>query len=120
MGLVVAASVPLLAHHTISWYYDTTTLVTMRGVVTEVEWKQPHVRLHLDVKNEQGESVGWTVETRGPLLLTRAGLDRDFVKVGETVSVDVFVSKDGTHAAALETITLPTKTIRLSMLPSRS
>jgi hypothetical protein len=112
---LTVSAVPLLAHHTISAIYDTNKVVTLKGVVTQVDWQNPHVVLHLDAKNDDGTTVSWNVETRATYILKRCGLGQDFVKAGEAVSMDVVVAKDGTRRAALETITLPSGTSYLSM-----
>jgi Family of unknown function (DUF6152) len=98
---------PISAHHTITAIYDTNKVVTLKGVVTEVNWQNPHVILHLDVKNGDGATTSWAIETRATNIVKRCGLNQDFVKAGETVSTDVLVAKDGARKAWLETITLP-------------
>jgi hypothetical protein len=108
--------VPLLAHHTISAVYDTNRVVTLKGVVTEVDWQNPHVILHLDVKNNDGTTGSWNVETWHLQGMRRRGLNQDFVKAGDSVDMTVFVAKDGTRKAELESITLPTGTAYLSMV----
>ena len=116
LALTVSAA-PVLAHHTISAIYDTNTVVTLKGVVTEVDWKNPHVMIHLDVKSDDGTTASWIVETRAINVLNRYGLDQGFVKTGEAVSMDVLLAKDGSRKAALETIMLSSGTAYLSMAP---
>ncbi len=82
VGLAVTISgIPLLAHHTISAVYDVDKLVTLKGVVTEVDWQNPHVVIHLDVKNDDGGVVSWNVETQAIYILKkkrpRSGLHQD-------------------------------------------
>jgi hypothetical protein len=121
VGLAVTMSgVPLLAHHTISAVYDVDKLVTLKGVVTEVDWRNPHVVIHLDVKNGDGSVVSWNVETRAIYILKRQGLDRDFIKTGDAASMNVFIARDGAQKAALESMTLPSGTLYVSMLPAGS
>jgi hypothetical protein len=120
VGLALTMSgISLLAHHTISAVYDIDTLVTLKGVVTEVDWHNPHVVIHLDVKNDDGRVVSWNVETQPIYLLKRKGLDRDFIKAGDTASMNVFVAKDGSQKAALDSMTLPSGMLYISMLPPR-
>jgi hypothetical protein len=111
---------PVLAHHTISAVYDTNKVVTLNGVVTEVDWQNPHVILHLDAKNDDGTLVSWDVETWHLQGMRRRGLNQDFVKVGEAVSMNVFVARDGARKAALDSIELPSGTLYISLLPSSS
>jgi hypothetical protein len=100
IALVTVAS----AHHTIGAVYDTMHRVTLSGVVADVEWKQPHVMIHLNVKNDAGTSVVWDVETQGPLNLKQKGLSQDFAKPGESVTMAVCVAKDGSRKGWLHEI----------------
>src|SRR5437764_10828312 len=96
--IVVALAVSALslsAHHTIATIYDVMQRVTLKGVVAEVEWKQPHVMIHLDVTNGEGRVLRWDVETQGPLVLRRRGVEQDFAKPVETITVTVCVAKEG-------------------------
>jgi hypothetical protein len=108
---------PISAHHTVAAVYDATKTATFSGVVTQVDWQFPHIIFHMDVKNADGSTTSWEVETVNPQGMRRHGLTEDFVKAGDTVSMDVLVAKDGTRHAALETITTPTGTTYLSMVP---
>jgi uncharacterized protein DUF6152 len=114
LSLTVPAS--LSAHHTISAVYDTSKVVALKGVVTEVDWQNPHVILHLDVKNADGSTVRWDVETWHLQGMRRRGLNQNFVKAGDPVDMTVFIAKDGTQKAELESIALPTGTAYFSMV----
>ena len=115
LALIISAA-PLSGHHTISAVYDTNKVVTLKGVVTEVDWQNPHVILHLDVKNADGNTARWNVETWHLQGMRRLGLNQDFVKAGDPVEMTVFIAKDGTQKAELESITLPTGTAYPSMV----
>jgi hypothetical protein len=120
VGLALTMSVmPLFAHHSIGAIYDIDRLVTLKGIVTQVEWQNPHVILHLDVKNDDGSIVSWNVETLAARGFMSRGLDRGFIRTGDTVSMSVLVAKVGAQRAAAETITLPTGTVYVSMLPNQ-
>ncbi|HUK32329.1 MAG TPA: DUF6152 family protein [Vicinamibacterales bacterium] len=101
------------AHHTISAVYDVSQRTTLNGVITDVEWKQPHVIIHVDVRGANG-SVVWDVETQGAFNLKQRGLSADFVKPGETVTVTVCVAKDGSHKGWLHEIVSPAGTTLFS------
>jgi hypothetical protein len=121
IGLVLTISAtPLRAHHTIAWVYDVTKRVTLKGVVTQIDWQRPHIVFHLDVKNDDGSIVRWDVETKNPQGMRLQGLTEDFLKVGETVTMDVFVAKDGAQRAAAETIRSSTRTTNVSMVPRQA
>ena len=103
-----AIAVPVRAHHAIGAVYDVDRTVTIRGVVTEVAWRNPHVLIQLDATDDNGTTASWTVETRAPQILLRCGIDQDhFVKVGDTVNLEVIIALDGTRKAALEAVVLP-------------
>jgi len=112
-------AMPVLAHHTISWYYNVDKLVTLKGVVTEIDWVNPHVVFHVDVTQDNGSVVSWSVETAAAYQAPRRGLQKDFMKAGELVSMAVFVAKDGGPKAAMQSITLASTgaTATVSMLP---
>jgi hypothetical protein len=99
---------PVSAYHTASYIYDVEKPVTMKGPVTEVEWKQPHVIVHLDMKTDNGSVVNWSVEMAGPLGgMNRRGVTQDFLKPGDAVSMTVCVAKDGSRTAAAHSISVP-------------
>ena len=121
LGLAMAfLATPLSAHHTISWYYDVDKLVTLKGVITEVDWVNPHVVFHLDVKQPDGRVVSWNVETAAAYQAPRRGLQKDFAKAGDVVTMAVFLAKDGGPKAAMQSITLASTgaTATVSMLPN--
>jgi hypothetical protein len=76
-------------------------------VLIGLEWKFPHVILHVDVKGTDGTVVNWNVETLAPSGLVRKGLDSAFMKAGDPVSAHVFVAKDGARSAVTYDMTLP-------------
>jgi hypothetical protein len=119
VALALAMSTPtaISAHHTVAAVYDATKTVTFSGVVTQIDWQFPHIIFHVDVKNADGGTTSWDVETVNPQGLRRHGLTEDFVKAGDSVSMEALVAKDGTRHAALESITTPTGTTYLSMVP---
>jgi hypothetical protein len=81
--LLMVSAVSLSAHHTVAAMFDMTTHVTLTGTLTEVEWRNPHVFLHLDTRSDDGSIVGWTVETLNERGLSRLGMNRDSLKAGE-------------------------------------
>jgi len=95
------------AHHSWQAEYDATKVVTLKGVVTKVEWTNPHVRIYVDVKDERGRVVNWDLELQSVNTLTRAGWDRNVIKVGDGLTVDAWVARDGSKRGnARENITL--------------
>src|SRR5437870_2072987 len=84
----VLAIVLLFAHHS-SAAYDSTKVVTIKGTVTGVDWRNPHVRIHLDVPDADGRIVHWDAETWGTGQLSVRGVTNGFIKPGDRVSIDV-------------------------------
>lgn len=102
-GIVVAAALlisrPLVAHHSFAAEYDSTKPITLTGSVTKVEWMNPHVYFHIDVKDSAGTVINWSIEGGAPNTLYRAGWRKDSVKFGDVVTVYAYLARDGTHLA---------------------
>jgi hypothetical protein len=109
VGLVAVVmamtSASTLAHHSLFAQFDENQSVTLKGVVSRVEWVNPHVYLYLDVTDESGEISTWSVETFPPTTLRRAGLSRDKLGYGETVTLLGYKSRNGTPLTFLRKIT---------------
>lgn len=104
MAFVVA---PLFAHHSFAAEYDSTKPVTLSGVVTKVDWLNPHARFHIDVKGPDGAVANWDLELVSPNFLMRRGWNKDSLKVGDTVKVSGFLAKDGSKLANARTVQFP-------------
>src|SRR5438270_8829385 len=104
-GMLLAA-LPALAHHAFVAQYDASKSTTLQGVVTKVEWTNPHARFYVDVKDKSGNLTNWNLELASPNALRRLGWTRDILKVGDEVSVLVAPAKDGTKMANARTVTL--------------
>ena len=102
-----ACAVSLFAHHTVAGIYDPDKRATLSGVVSDVEWKQPHVVVHMSVKGDDGKLVPWAVETQTPLVLRSHGLQQEKLKPGMTISSTVCLARDGSDRGYAQTITLP-------------
>jgi hypothetical protein len=104
--LNLASGLPLLAHHSFAEEFDTSKPVTLGGVVTRVDWENPHVHFYVDVQGPDGMPVNWSCETGGPARLARKGWTHDSLKPGDKVIVHGFLAKDGSHAADGREVTL--------------
>ena len=104
---LLAAAAPMLAHHSFAAEYDSSAPVTITGVVTKVEWTNPHTYIYLDVKGANGGVVNWAMEGYPPNTLRRTGFTRDLVKQGETVTLTGWKSRDGASRGAAREVTLP-------------
>lgn len=107
IAVLTITSLPLTAHHGISTAYDVCKTVTLDGVVTGLEWRNPHVVLHINVKGEDGNTLAWSVETPAPNVLNRQGLNDFFTKTGDHITAHVFVAKDGSRDAVTQDLILP-------------
>lgn len=72
--------------------------VTLEGVVTRVDWENPHVHFYIDVTAADGAVVNWSCETGGPNRLIRRGWNRNSLKPGDKVVVHGFLAKDASHS----------------------
>lgn len=100
------AVLPGFAHHAFVAEYDASKSTTLQGVVTKVEWTNPHARFYIDVKDKNGSVATWNLELASPNALRRLGWTRDAIKVGDQVSVLVAPAKDGSKMANARTVTL--------------
>jgi hypothetical protein len=106
VGLFLAA-IPLSAHHSFGAEYDSTKPVTLTGIVTKIEWTNPHSHFFLDVKDDKGNTANWKFEGYPPSVLSRTGWKRDVtMKVGDKVTVFGWRSRDGTNWAHSREITV--------------
>ena len=86
--LACLAVVPASAHHSFGVVFDADKPVKLTGVVTKVDWRNPHTHLYIDVKDDTGKVVNWTLEGYPPNVLARTGWKKDVtVKVGDMVSI---------------------------------
>lgn len=106
VGLSLAPP-PLWAHHSFAAEYDSKKPIQLQGVVTRIDWENPHVYLYIDVKDESGKTVSWALEGHPPNTLRRTGWARGALKVGDTISVTGWRSKDDTDRIAGREVTLP-------------
>ncbi len=104
---LVADAVPVFAHHSFAAEFDGNKKVTLTGVVTKVDWVNPHAYIYVDVKGDDGAMVNWAIETGAPNVLYRQGWRKDDLKAGDTVTLEAFLAKDGSHTAAARNVKLP-------------
>jgi len=105
--LVAAASSPLLAHHSFAAEFDSAKSITLQGVVTRLDWMNPHIWIYLDTKDDSGTVAHWQCEGAPPNTLTRQGWSKDSLKIGDQVTIEGFRSKDGTNTCNSRSVKLP-------------
>jgi len=93
------------AHHSFAAQYDANQPVTLKGVVTKVEWTNPHARFYIDVKDADGKVVNWNLEIASPNYLKRAGWSSTSLKQGDEVTVEGSMARSGANMANAATVT---------------
>ncbi len=104
---LLSASAPVLAHHGFAVEFDQKTPLTLVGIVTKMEFMNPHIYFYVDVKGKDGKVVNWALEGGPPNVLYRQGWRKDTVKPGDMVTIKGFRARDGSHLAACTTVTFP-------------
>jgi hypothetical protein len=94
--VVIAASAS--AHHSVSGQYDSSKPLMLTGVISKVDWINPHIYLHLDVKDKDGAVTSWTLSTLPTAMMRRAGLTKESLqgKPGEVVTITAIAARDET------------------------
>src|SRR2546427_9258884 len=105
LGLLLAAT-PALAHHAFAAEYDATKPIKVTGVVTKIEWANPHAWFYIDVKDESGKVTNWGLELGAPNALMRLGWSRNSLKPGDVITIEGTRAKDGSSVANARTILL--------------
>jgi hypothetical protein len=90
----------LLAHHSFAAEYDANQPVKLTGVVTKVEWQNPHIWFFVDVKDDQGKVANWGFSGAPPGVLQRRGIGRTVLKTGDVIAVEGFRARDGSNNAS--------------------
>src|SRR5258708_29362662 len=97
---------PVMSHHTFAAEYDGKKPVKLTGIITKVDWMNPHVYFYLDVKDDGGNVANWALEMGPPNGLQRSGWTRNTMKVGDEVTVEGTLAKDGSKQANARSVFL--------------
>ncbi len=106
-GMLMAAALPMAAHHSFGAEFDATKPLTLEGTVVQMEWVNPHSWLTIDVPKPDGKVERWRLEGGSPSVLLRLGWNRDSLPAGTKIKVTAFQAKDGSFRASTREIEFP-------------
>ena len=95
------------AHHSFAAEFDGSRSLRLKGVLTKIEWTNPHSYFYIDVTDENGKVVNWGCEAGAPGALSRRGFKKGDIKLGDTLIVDGYRAKDGSNILDARRVTLP-------------
>ncbi len=101
LGMMPAAR----SHHAYTAEFDTTKPVKLSGVLTKLEWANPHIWIYLEVKDENGKSAIWGFSASPPGMLQRRGITKNSLKVGDVLTISGHRAKDGSNNASGNIVT---------------
>ena len=95
-----------IAHHSFAAQFDAEKPIELIGTVTKVEWRNPHAWFYIDVEGDDGNVANWGMELASPNLLMRKGWKRSSMKIGDAVTVEGFLARDGSNTGNARVITI--------------
>jgi hypothetical protein len=102
---LLALAIPAVAHHSVTAEFDTSKSFSVSGTITKIEWVNPHSYIYVDVKDDKGNVTNYSFESGPPGNLRRTGVLRTMFTVGDVVTVDADVAKDGSkHLGHLKAV----------------
>lgn len=106
-AMLMAAELPVAAHHSFAAEFDGTKRVTLEGKVVQMEWVNPHSWLDIDVTKTDGTVEHWKIEGGSPSVLLRLGWNRNSLPAGTRIKVTAFQAKDGSLRGSAQGIEFP-------------
>jgi len=99
LAALVLAGASVAAHHEILAKFDDKKPVTLTGIVTLLDWRNPHVHAYIDVRDQNGQTTNWAVELESPIELQRDGWSKDSLRPGDRITVEGIAARNGSHQA---------------------
>ena len=106
IAVILMLACQVQAHHSFAMF-DKNRVVTVKGVVSKVEWRNPHVFIFVDAPDGKGGLTKYAVECNSPNVLMRTGWKAGTLKAGDKISIDLYPLRDGRSGGLLDTVTLP-------------
>lgn len=106
MIALVMTLVTLSAHHSTVAYSENSIVIT-NATITKVLWASPHIILTFDAKEHRGSPSGWSTETGSPGSVARVGWNRNSVKPGDKVTIELYPARNGAHVGRLKRVIFP-------------
>jgi len=119
VGFLLAAP-GIIAHHSFAAEFDASKPLNLKGVVTKIEWANPHTYFYMDVSGQDGKVVNWGMEMGSPNGLMRQGWTRNTLHVGDEVIVEGSQAKDGASVGNARAVTLAATGKRLFAASSQT
>jgi hypothetical protein len=107
VAALLALGKPTTAHHSFAAEFDGSKPVRLVGTITRVAWTNPHSYLYVDVVDDKGNVTNWGCEGANPSVLKRRGWKKGDLKLGDTIVVDGYRAKDGSHLVNVRRVTFP-------------
>lgn len=99
--LALLPAIPTVAHHSVTAEFDSSKSFTVKATITKIEWVNPHIYMYADVKDENGAVTPYSFEAGPPGNLRRSGILKTMFNVGDVVTIEAYIAKDGSKHLGL-------------------
>src|SRR5215510_4064758 len=106
VSALLLSAATAVAHHAFATEFDASKQVTIKGIVTKIDWVNPHVWFYLNVKKENGTIENWGFEMGGPNSLRNSGWTKETMKIGDELQVEGFLARNGSRNVNAKNVTM--------------